>query len=58
MQNLVIETQNKLFVCPYFREEGGVQEGYQNVLIMGRREGVKVNKNNAGGQSWNVRQIK
>ena len=33
MENLVIEMQNKLFICPYFREEGGGQEGYQNILI-------------------------
>ena len=36
--------QNILFICPYFREDGGGQEGYQNVLIKGKREGVKVNK--------------
>ena len=23
----------KLFICPYFREEGGGQKGYQNILI-------------------------
>ena len=49
MENLVIETQNKLFICPYFRQEGGGQAGCQNVLIfyvfiMGGREGVQVNK--------------
>ena len=46
IENFVIETQNKLFICPYFRKEGGGQEGYQNVLIFyvlirGRREGSK-----------------
>ena len=46
-----MKMQNKLFMFPYFREEGGGQEGYQNVLIFyvlirGRREGVKVNKDN------------
>ena len=51
MENLVIEMQNKLFICPYFREEGGGQEGYQkfltfDVFIRGRREGVKANKTN------------
>ena len=51
MENLVIEMQNKLFICPYFREEGGGQEGYQNILIFdvlirGRSEGVYVNKDN------------
>ena len=34
------------FKCPYFVEEGEGHEGYQNVLIRGRREGVKVNKDN------------
>ena len=33
MQNLVSENQKKKFRCPDFREEGGVQAGYQNVLI-------------------------
>ena len=32
MENLVIEMQSKLFICSYFGEEGGGQEGYQNVL--------------------------
>ena len=33
IENLVTETQNKLFIFPYFREEGGGQKGYQNVHI-------------------------
>ena len=33
MENLVIEFQNKLLIYPYFKEDGGGQEGYQNVLI-------------------------
>ena len=50
-KNLVVETQNKLFICPYFREEVGGQEGYQNVLIFyvltrGRREWVNINMEN------------
>ena len=41
----------KNFRCPYFREEGGGQAGYQNVfifyvLIMVGREGFKANKSN------------
>ena len=40
-----------MFRCPYFWEEGGGQEGYQNVLIFyvlikGGREGVQANKDN------------
>ena len=45
MENSVVETKNKLFICPYFREEGGGQEGYQNVLIRGGG-GKGVNKDN------------
>ena len=51
MENLIIEMQNKLFICPYFREVGGGQEGYQNVLIFyvltrGRWEWVNINMEN------------
>ena len=40
-----------MFRCPYYWEEGGGQEGYQNVLIFyvlikGGREGVEANKDN------------
>ena len=50
---LIVSSVNppKKFRCPYFKEEGGSQAGCQNVfifyvLIMGGREGVKVNKSN------------
>ena len=33
LQKLVSGTPPKMFRCPYFWEEGGGQEGYQNVLI-------------------------
>ena len=36
MEDLVKETQNKLFFMFLFKEGGRGQEGYQNVLIRGR----------------------
>ena len=33
MQNLVSGNHKQIFGWPYFREEGGCQEGYQTVLI-------------------------
>ena len=51
LQKLVSGTPQKMFRCPYFWEEGGGQEGSQNVLIFyvlikGGREGVQANKDN------------
>ena len=51
MQKLVSGNPQKMFRCPYYWEEGGGQEGYQNVLIFyvlikGGREGVQANKDN------------
>ena len=51
IQKLVSGNAQKMFRCPYFWEEGGGQEGYQNVLIFyvlikGGREGVQANKDN------------
>ena len=45
IKNLVSGNHKQILGCPYFRKEGGGQEGYQNiliyyVLIRGRREGV------------------